>query len=196
MNIEKYLIDYSKLKVGDKLWSIQLGDCEVSKKSPTNTKDWPIYCTNSYDEGESYAEDGFYQKGDAAPSLFTSNPFLEEQGEQITLSGPISVHFGKCGADPEDEPEVPENPESILQEAERIVSGDRDKDYGSVKENFGRIAKMWSAITGASIMERQVGWMMIALKAARDTHKEKRDNLVDAVGYVLCIEKMEKEGLK
>lgn len=190
MNLEKYLIDYDKLKVGDKVWSIQLGDCEVLEKKPTNTSEWPIYCKNEHDNGKLYAEDGFYQKGDAGPSLFTSNPFADIS-QTIISNNPISVHFGKCGTDPEGGQETPSNPESILQEAERIVSGDRDKDYGSVKENFGKIAQMWSAITGASITERQVGWMMIALKAARDTHKEKRDNLVDAVGYVLCMEKME-----
>lgn len=196
MNIEKYKIDCSKLKVGDKLWSIQLGDCKMIGRGINAKLERRIVCENINGSEVYYTFTGYQTEKDAFPSLFTSNPFAEEHGEQITLSGPISVHFGKCGTDPEDEPEVPEKPESILQEAERIVSGDRDKDYGSVKENFGRIAQMWSAITGASITERQVGWMMIALKAARDTHKEKRDNLVDAVGYVLCMEKMGKEGAK
>lgn len=192
MNIEKHLIDYSKLNVGDKLWSIQLGDCTMRGIGLNAQLGRMIVCDNAEGLEVCYTEEGFHSKKDAFPSLFTSNPFAEE-GEQITLTGPFSVYFDKFRPDTE---YIDENPESILQEAERIVSGDRDKDYGSVKENFGKIAQMWSAITGASITERQVGWMMIALKAARDTHKEKRDNLVDAVGYVLCMEKMEKEGAK
>lgn len=175
MNIEKYKIDCSKLKVGDKLWSIQLGDCKMIGRGINAKLERRIVCENINGSEVYYTFTGYQTEKDAFPSLFTSNPFSDNP-EPVGLTG--------------------EKPESILQEAERIVNGDRDKDYGSVKENFGKIAQMWSAITGASITERQVGWMMIVLKAARDTHKEKRDNLVDAVGYVLCMEKMEKEGAK
>lgn len=36
-----------------------------------------------------------------------------------------------------------ERHETILEEARRIVYGDRQDDYGSVKEDFGRTAALW-----------------------------------------------------
>jgi len=172
MNIEKYKIDYSKLKVGDKLWSIQAGDCELESM---DAHSYPLLCANSDWGRTSYTKDGRHSIYDTHPSLFTSNPFADNP-EPVGL--------------------MVEKPESILQEAERIVSGDRDKDYGSVQVNFDRIAKMWSALTGIEISARMVGRMMIALKLSRDVHKPKRDNLTDTAGYAHSMDLLEKEVTK
>lgn len=79
---------------------------------------------------------------------------------------------------------------SILQEAEDIVNGDRQQDYGDMQKSFDNIAKMWSVIAGAEISARQVGLMMIALKLVRDNNKPKRDNVVDVAGYAFCVSKL------
>lgn len=81
--------------------------------------------------------------------------------------------------------------ESILQEAERIVNGDRNQDYGDMNESFSNIAKGWSVIAGTEITPHQVGLMMIWLKVCRENNKHKRDNLVDVIGYAHCISKLE-----
>ena len=74
--------------------------------------------------------------------------------------------------------------ESILQEAQKLVYGDRAKDYGDVGECFrlaGRIAK---EITPSDAPVAEAGiYFMIALKFARHKHLPKRDNLVDVAGY-------------
>lgn len=82
---------------------------------------------------------------------------------------------------------------SILQEAEKIINGDRAQDYGSVKDNFTMIAKGWELIVEAPITPEQVGLMMVWLKVARQINKPKRDNLVDIAGYAGCIEKIGNE---
>jgi len=83
--------------------------------------------------------------------------------------------------------------ETILQEAQKIVYGDRQTDYGSVTENFENIARMWQVILKCTINPEQVGLCMIAMKITRQLNKSKRDNLVDIAGYAATIEKMEIE---
>jgi hypothetical protein len=81
-----------------------------------------------------------------------------------------------------------EERENILQEAMRITTGDRNKDYGSPAEDFGRVAKLWSAILGVNITPMQAVMCMVLLKVSRQTNKNKRDNLVDIAGYARVAE--------
>lgn len=89
----------------------------------------------------------------------------------------------------EEETEVQE---TILQEADRLINGERAADYGDVTENFERITKGGSVIFGVDITTRQVAHFMIWLKMCRDLNKPKRDNIVDIAGYAGCIEKLKK----
>jgi hypothetical protein len=82
---------------------------------------------------------------------------------------------------------------NILQEAEKAVYGDRQADYGTVTENFGTIAKLWSAVLKTEVTPEQVGLCMVQVKVARQMYKPKRDNLVDGAGYFATLEKMEDE---
>ena len=86
-----------------------------------------------------------------------------------------------------------EESKTILQEAQDLVYGDRQADYGTVKENFSTIAKLWSAVLGVEVSPQQVGLCMVQVKVARQIYKPKRDNLVDGAGYFATIEKMENE---
>lgn len=86
--------------------------------------------------------------------------------------------------------------ENILQEADRITSGARQRDYDHPLPNHERIAAFWRAhLKGKYGIEvpltpEDVAWMMIYLKAARDMHTPRRDNLVDTAGYARCLERM------
>ena len=83
--------------------------------------------------------------------------------------------------------------ETILEEADRIVNGDRRNSYGSPAKNFGRTASIWSGILDVAITPEQVALCMIGLKIAREVHKPSRDNLTDQIGYILCLENILKE---
>lgn len=89
--------------------------------------------------------------------------------------------------------------ENILQEADRIVSGDRRKAYGPVGSNFGLSAALWTAFLQNKPHDRDVvtvedfGVMMILMKLARYSYAKKRDNLVDAAGYARTLEMYKEE---
>lgn len=79
--------------------------------------------------------------------------------------------------------------ESILQEAQRIVHGDRGEAYGHPMDNFGQTADFWTTLFAAKLREgvrftaEDVALAMIQVKVSRQTHVPKRDNLVDIAGY-------------
>ena len=72
--------------------------------------------------------------------------------------------------------------ESILQEADRIVNGDRQADYSDPVENFKHIAAIASAILKKKLAPEDCCVVLMAVKLARENFKHKRDNLVDLAG--------------
>lgn len=81
----------------------------------------------------------------------------------------------------------PFNPEDIFehQEAEALVYGSRNSDYGHPLDDFSRTAQIWSAILGYYVEPEQVALCMVGLKLSREVNKPKRDNIVDAHGYLM-----------
>lgn len=83
--------------------------------------------------------------------------------------------------------------ETIATEAVGLVSGDRQKAYGHPAKNFEDIARLWSVMLGVEVTAAQVGLCMIQVKLAREVFVPKRDNLVDAVGYLLAYDATKEE---
>ena len=87
--------------------------------------------------------------------------------------------------------------ESILAEADRLVSTDRQSDYGPPHEDFAKTALMIQGVLlpklreGATITAADVGLIMCCVKLSREVNKHKRDNLVDLAGYAKCIDLIE-----
>lgn len=80
---------------------------------------------------------------------------------------------------------------TILEEAGKLVDGEREKTYGHPMQNFYDISKMWSAILRTEVSPEQTALCMIAVKIARQMNNRKRDNLVDIAGYARTIEKLQ-----
>lgn len=81
---------------------------------------------------------------------------------------------------------------SILEEADKIIEGEKRDEYGSTQESFNAIANIWNGIlrtgkSGITITPQDVALMMIGLKLYREGYKHKIDNLVDIVGYTKCL---------
>lgn len=79
---------------------------------------------------------------------------------------------------------------SAMDEAVKVVNGDRQEDYGDAKESFERIAALWSPLLGTPVTAKQVALCMIALKLSRATTSDKHDTVVDIIGYGMCLEKI------
>jgi len=79
----------------------------------------------------------------------------------------------------------------LLKTAKNLVKGARRDEYGPIQESFERVATVWSGLLGHTVTAQQVALMMIGFKLCREVNKHKEDNLVDVVGYVLCLEEVE-----
>ena len=83
--------------------------------------------------------------------------------------------------------------ETILQEADRLVDGDRQWSYDHPYDNCLRIGKMWGVILDTeAIPPEKVALMMCGLKIVREMHRHSRDNLVDLAGYAKVTDMVEK----
>lgn len=85
---------------------------------------------------------------------------------------------------------------SVLQEADALINGSRNGDYGPPRQDYLCAVHMYRAWSvhkypdGARIESPEDGLMfMVFVKLSREAHKHKRDNLVDAAGYLGCYAK-------
>ncbi|TWU12879.1 hypothetical protein CA54_17050 [Symmachiella macrocystis] len=79
---------------------------------------------------------------------------------------------------------------SILAEAELLTAKNRQEAYGDYREQSRDVAAVWSVLTGVAITPRMVPLMMAALKLVRESGKPKRDNRVDACGYLHLLDQL------
>ena len=87
--------------------------------------------------------------------------------------------------------ETPSIREEILRSAAKMVTGERQDDYGTPENNFERIANLWNSYLDRRLNGRisgvDVAVMMALLKIARIASGHgKRDNWVDLAGYAAC----------
>ena len=83
---------------------------------------------------------------------------------------------------------------NVLEEAQDIIYGDREKTYGHPAKNLKCISIMWNAylesVGDRFLTEKDVAVMMVLLKAARLANDpEHRDSLVDICGYAALVER-------
>jgi hypothetical protein len=76
------------------------------------------------------------------------------------------------------------NREEILQEALRLTSTDRQKNYGEPFINHKRIADIWTVLLGVDVTPSQVALCMVGVKLARlvETHNH-LDSFIDMAAY-------------
>ncbi len=85
--------------------------------------------------------------------------------------------------------------ETILQEAQRLVHGDRGADYGHPVHDFTRTGRIWSAILDLDeVTPQQVALCMIGVKMSREVNRPKRDNRTDIAGYAETLDMVEEFG--
>lgn len=87
----------------------------------------------------------------------------------------------------------PQSAAMALREMASIIE-QRGKQYGSSRENFGRIADLWSSYKGTKFSREDVAVLFILAKVARlaETHGHK-DSLLDIGGYAALAIEAEQE---
>ena len=83
--------------------------------------------------------------------------------------------------------------ETVLQEAQRLVYGDRGETYGEPLDDFTRTAQLWSVVLDTTVDAEDVALCMILLKLSRELYQPKRDNRVDIAGYAECLNRVTEE---
>jgi 5'(3')-deoxyribonucleotidase len=89
--------------------------------------------------------------------------------------------------------------ESVTLEAERLVNGNRQADYGHPLDDFSQTALMWTGLfqkklaLGERFTAEDVPQAMIAVKLSRLQNRLKRDSIVDVAGYAATLELVIKE---
>lgn len=88
---------------------------------------------------------------------------------------------------------------SILEEAQGIIYGDREKTYGHPAKNLLCIAGMWEHYlfsrglldtNGPGLQPEDVALMMALLKISRLANQpDHKDSLVDLAGYAALVER-------
>ena len=114
-------------------------------------------------------------------------------GTLLNAGGKAYPHRG------EPPPQQATESETILQEAQRLVHGDRGHNYGPPSRDFSRTALIWDALFGHRMRDGErfkpedVGLAMIAVKLSREVNRPKRDNRVDIAGYVETVDMVVQE---
>ena len=76
---------------------------------------------------------------------------------------------------------------SVLNEANKIVNGERANTYGGPENSFNTIASLWSSYHNCPFTATDVAIMLALLKIARlKTSPAHRDSWVDLAGYAAC----------
>lgn len=110
-----------------------------------------------------------------------------------------SGHHGDCRSlgfarDANDDDRTDER--TVLEIADELVNGDRQRDYGHPLDNFTDIADLWTVVLRKSrggveflpVSAEEVALCMDLLKVSRECNTPKRDNRVDGPGYWKCLD--------
>lgn len=134
--------------------------------------------------------------GDQLNGITTLEEFCQATGFTLALREPYrqlpDPNGGVWSRCDDEEPDIEEDipvRAQVLREAESLVCGDREDQYGNPRDNLKRIAEYWNDYlypimqSGDLLQPRDVALMMILAKIAREAAGHKRDSCVDIAGY-------------
>lgn len=88
--------------------------------------------------------------------------------------------------------------EEILDEAKRLITTERQEQYGTPQANFQNIASMWNIRfqhkLKAPLTPSDVAHAMLLLKVARDIAGYKEDSATDSAAYAALYAELANEG--
>ena len=98
-------------------------------------------------------------------------------------------------------PQDNQRKQTVLSEAQDLIFGDREKDYGAPKDNLAIVARLWETYLEARLANcggagtfhltnKDVAMLLLLLKVARlSKSPNHRDSVIDAAGYIGLLER-------
>jgi len=75
----------------------------------------------------------------------------------------------------------------VLEEAIRVINGERQDTYGAPEDSFTLIAEFWTSYIkriNRDLVAKDIALLMVLFKLAREIHQGKMDNIIDGAGYL------------
>ena len=79
----------------------------------------------------------------------------------------------------------------LLDEAKKLISGDRQEEYGDKLKNHQNIADLWSVFLQKKITAHDVAICMALVKVARLMNQHKKDSYIDMAAYAAIAGEIE-----
>jgi hypothetical protein len=72
----------------------------------------------------------------------------------------------------------------ILEKADALICGDRDRTHGDAFKQLSYVGRMWSNYLGVAVRAEQVAMCMVMMKLSRSKCGEYNpDDYIDLIGY-------------
>ena len=81
--------------------------------------------------------------------------------------------------------------QEILKEANKLIGGNRNDDYGDKLTNHQNIAALWSIFLRKNITPHDAAMCMALVKVARLMHAHKKDSYLDLAAYAAIAGEIE-----
>ena len=81
--------------------------------------------------------------------------------------------------------------QELLEEANKLIGGDRQTDYGDKLTNHENIADFWSIFLKTKITPHDVAICMALVKVARLMNQHKKDSYIDMAAYAAIAGEIE-----
>ena len=81
--------------------------------------------------------------------------------------------------------------QDLLDEAKKLIGGDRQTDYGDKLTNHENIANFWSIFLKTKVTAHDVAICMALVKVARLMNQHKKDSYIDMAAYATIAGEIE-----
>jgi hypothetical protein len=81
--------------------------------------------------------------------------------------------------------------QDLLDEAKKLIGGDRQTDYGDKLTNHENIANFWSIFLKTKVTPHDVAICMALVKVARLMNQHKKDSYIDMAAYAAIAGEIE-----
>ena len=80
---------------------------------------------------------------------------------------------------------------SLLLQADKVVNGDRNEQYGDAKQAFNEYSEILKTTFNISLSPEEICKVMMAIKLGRLKYKFKEDSLLDLMGYSEILNRLQ-----